>query len=235
MDPIVFPLAVEAAKGIYGAFQSSKANSELDKINATPRPKYKTGAEISSEAESMAHGLTPQEMAAAQHHLDRLNNTRYDLATKRNPTLSGAAQAGVNYGSIQGQLGLAAQDAAIRRQNVQQMIGLLGSQYNRQTAADLAHRQQLEQQYGAAGQAGIKNIFSALEGAGSMVYNNALNNQWMNVAKGQGGNMPFIPTALPRKGVTQELAPSDLYKSGYYNDFAQYGQNTGNNSYVKVE
>lgn len=178
--PLLIPLAVEAAKGIYGAIQSSKANNALDKLNSQPREKYLTGEEVYDRANSKATGLSPQELAAANSRLTQLANTRYQLGVQKNPNLGSAVQAGVNYGSIQGALGLAAQDAAARRQSLMSLMGVIGNQSNRQVGSDLAYRDKMETTYGNAAVAGVKNVFGALEGGAGMLYNDNLNNKYMD-------------------------------------------------------
>lgn len=198
--PLAVPLILGGAKALYGLYQSNKANKALDELNKTPYPKYLTGQDIYGQADAMATGFTPQERAAAQGGLNRLATQRYRTASDRNPTLSGAIQAGTNYGSIQGTLGLAAQDAQLRRQNLQQLIGLIGGQANRQTGSDIDRRNAQEQAYGQAAQQGVENIFGAATDASNMLFSYGMNKEFGGLG-GFGKQKTTPPTQrLPGMG-----------------------------------
>lgn len=200
---LAIPLAIQGIKSLYGLFQSSNAQSKLKELEAQPLPKYLTGQEIYNQANNSAAGLSFGERANAENRLGVLNNTRYQLAKDRNPSFSNAIQSAVNYGSIQGTLGLEAQDQQARRSSLNQLIGLIGGQSNRQVGSDLQRRQMQEQALGAQGQAGVQNVFTGLEGAGSMLYNNSQQNQYINYLTGNFGNRtnvdkmtPITPTSI---------------------------------------
>lgn len=123
--------------------QAKQGIAELEK---DPYAKFKTGQDIYNQANQLATGLTSKEIANEQQGYNRLANQRYRLGVAKNPSLSGAVQAGVNYGSVQNNLGLAAQDAAARRQSLHSLISLISGQSNNQT-------QNIQQQMEAYGQA----------------------------------------------------------------------------------
>lgn len=149
-----------------GIRQANKADEELAKLKAIPgygQYDYLTGQEIYDQANAKATGLTPEEKAAAQQGMNRIATQRYRLASDRNPTLAGVIQSGINYGSVQGVLGLAAQDAAVRRQSLNSLIGLIGNQANLQESASTGLEIDTLKQLGLAKQAGLTNAHNSKE------------------------------------------------------------------------
>ncbi len=123
--------------------QALEGIAQLEKL---PESNFSTGEQIYGRANNLATGLTPQEIANEEQGYNRLANERYRLGVAKNPSLSGAVNAGVNYGSVQNTLGLAAQDAAARRNSLHSLISLIGNQANRQTGKIL----DAERAYGQA-------------------------------------------------------------------------------------
>lgn len=113
--------------------RKEKAEQGLAELEKNPYKDFLSGETIYNRATQLATGLTQQEIANEQQGYNRLANQRYRLATNKNPSLSGAIQAGINYGGVQNTLGLASMDAQVRRQNLNQLLGLIGNQANRQT------------------------------------------------------------------------------------------------------
>ena len=208
-EELAVPLVLQGAKALYGLFQSNKANKALDELNKTPYPEFATGQEIYGEADKMATGFSPSEMASAQNSMNRLNNQRYRLGVDRSPTLGGVIQAGTNFGSVAGTLDLAARDAQARRQNLNQLISLIGGQKNLKTQSEIQRRQQEEAAYGGAAQQGVENIFGGLQDASNMLFSYGLNNKYLNAI---GGGRMLSPTTTPTAQATEtiDFVPDDM-------------------------
>lgn len=210
---LAIPLAIQGIKSIYGLWQSNNAQKKLDELENQPLPKYLTGQEIYDQANQKATGLSFGELANAHNNLNVLNNTRYQYAKDRNPSFSNAIQSAVNYGSIQGTLGIEAQNQIAIRSSLNQLIGLIGGQSNRQVGSDLQRRQQQELALGQQGQTGVRNIFTGLEGAGSMIYNNSQQNEYLKFLTEQFGNKATASTTPNYLGGTTNMTGAPVIPS----------------------
>jgi hypothetical protein len=166
--------AVIAGTAIYGAVEANnrkkKAKAGIEKLKRM-QPKYRPAEEIQAEAENaIQHGYSASERANFDQAMARRSNMARRIATDRNPNLAGAVNAGINYGNIQGQLGFAASDAALRRQRVENYVSRITGQSNNQTNADITSKMQQEIAYGNAknqAQADIYNSIMQLGYAGA--------------------------------------------------------------------
>lgn len=149
-------------KAVYGFYQNHEAEKGLKELNKTPYPTYLTGQQVNEQANAMnPTGYTAAERANFFGALARKNNAQYRLAKDSNPSLSGAIQAGINFGNTGALLNFSGQDAAIRRNNLSRLESLIRGQANLNTGSQIQRRQQQEQAYGQAAQAGIQNIATA--------------------------------------------------------------------------
>lgn len=158
--------AILAGTAIYSGIEANdrkqKAKKGIEKLKKM-QPKYRSAQEIQAEAEAtITSGYSPSERANFQQAMARRNNQARRVATDRNPNLSGAVNAGINYGSIQGELGFAAQDAQLRRQRVSEYVGRITGQSNAQTNADITSKMQQEIAYGNAKSQANADIYNSL-------------------------------------------------------------------------
>lgn len=158
--------AVLAGTAIYSGIEANdrkqKAKRGIEKLKKM-QPKYRTAQDIQFEAENaIRSGYSPSERANFQQSMTRRANQARRTATDRNPNLSGAINAGINYGSIQGELGFAAQDAALRRQRVSEYVSRITGQSNAQTGADITSKMQQEIAYGNAKNQANADIYNSL-------------------------------------------------------------------------
>lgn len=134
--------------------KSAKGLRELAKT----RPEYAT----LGEAEAMIkEGYSPEEKAAYQQQLQRSQNQAYNLAVQRNPNLTGAISAGLNYTNVGAMSDFASRDAALRRQRQQLYL----QRRDTETERKIREKQMMEQQYGLAyqqAQADISNSIGQL-------------------------------------------------------------------------
>lgn len=154
---------IGAGIGVYNAVQSSqdkkKAERELDSWERTHPQDFKTGQQIYTEAASATPtGFSPQETAAFQQNLARRSNQARRMATDRNPNLSPAINAAINYGNIGALVNFSAQDAQLRRQLISEKVGLIRGQSNAQTQFN----QNVSAQYGQAIQQQKENLTNSL-------------------------------------------------------------------------
>lgn len=184
---LAIPAAIGLGKSIYGLIRGNQARSGLAELERQPYPEFASGQDIFNEANTMATGLSPQEKAYAESQVNRLNNQRYKLATDRNPTLSGVTQAGINFGSVQGALDLASRDAQARRQNLNQLIGLIGGQKNMQTSSEIQRRREAESAYGQSAATQDQNVFTGLQDIANPLLSYGLNEQYLKMLGGMGG------------------------------------------------
>lgn len=172
--PLAVPLAIAGATELYkighAYNRKRKAEKGLEELQDQDYPQYQTGEQIYDRANAKAKGLSPEEKANAIHQLNQLATAKYNRATQTAPNMAGAINAGINYGSISGQLGLVAEDARKRREDLQRLIGLVGNQSNLQTGADIRKRVSEEQAYGKAISDNDLNMVQGVEGLGSMAF-----------------------------------------------------------------
>lgn len=149
-----------SAYGAYDANQKGKkAKESLEQWNKTNSQNFKTADQLQLEAEaSTPSGYSPAEKAAFQQNMARRNNQVMRSATDRNPNLSGAVNAAINYGNIQGMLDFSARDAQLRRSMISEKIGINRGQSNAQTQFN----QNVAGQYGQAIQQQRENMTSSL-------------------------------------------------------------------------
>lgn len=158
-----------------GAYKTYQARKGLKNLAGQPMPQYSLSPELSS-AYNMAQqnanqGYSGEETAAFKSNLAQNNNSGYQRAKDMSGgSLSGAINAGVNYGNIGALNQFAAQGNQIKRQNQNTFYGLAGQvqgQRNMNTQAQLQHRQQLESAYGNALSQGLNSISSGLGTVGA--------------------------------------------------------------------
>lgn len=129
---------IGAGTAIYSAVDAKnkekKAKSSLDEWNKNHPQDFRSAKQIYDEAAAMTPtGYSPAETAAFNQSMARRSNTARRIATDRNPNLSGAVNAGINYGNINGMLQFAANDAAVRRSLISEKAGMIRGQSNAQT------------------------------------------------------------------------------------------------------
>lgn len=176
---------VSAGIGVAGAINSSqeknKAKRHLNAWEKSHAQDFKTGQQIYLEAEqSTPYGYTPAETANFQQGMARRSNQARRVATDRNPNLSGAVNAAINYGNIQGLLGFASQDAQLKRNLISEKVGLIRGQSNAQTQFN----QNVSAQYGQAIQQQKENLTNSLYN----VANSAAAYGYYSGGTGGGGN-----------------------------------------------
>lgn len=158
--------AVLAAGAIYGVIDASnrrkKAQKAIDALKKS-QPKFRSAEDIQNEAERrITSGYSPSEVANFQQSLNRRSNAAYRLATDRNPNLSGAINAGINYGNIGARLQFAASDAQLRRQRQNDYVSRITGQSNAQTSADIMNKRDQEIAYGNAKNQANADIYNSL-------------------------------------------------------------------------
>lgn len=158
--------AIIAGSAIYSAVDASqrrkKAQQGIDRLKKM-QPQFRDAASIQAEAEQkITTGYSPSEIAAFQQSLNRRSNQARRLATDRNPNLSGAIGAGINYGNIGANLQFAAQDASLKRQRQNDYISRITGQSNAQTQADIMSKRDQEIAYGNAKNQANADIYNSL-------------------------------------------------------------------------
>lgn len=162
-----------------GALQAIQGFSALNKLQGQALPMYSEDPEMKASrlrAQGMANqGYTSAETAAFNNRANATDNQRYNLATNvAGGNAAGAINAGIQYGNINRELGFAAQDAQLRRQNMK-YADSFSTHLQRLRDANTSYMQQRRaQQENAAGgavQAGINNIaaggmMAGVDGAG---------------------------------------------------------------------
>lgn len=219
------PIANLAQLGL-GLFEGFEGLRGLNKLSQTPYPQFTESPELRSaytRAESMTgRGYTPEETAAFRQNLAGQSAQRYQRATDMaGGGLSGAIQAGINYGNIKGLLNFAADDASLHRRNIQYADSIarqIQSQKNLITQGQIAHRNQMEQAYGGGLRRGLENIVNPLNLTQALNWGNK---NMTGTTFGDIG-MSDIPyskristTSIPQLGL------SDISPYGY--DFSYYG------------
>jgi hypothetical protein len=154
---------VGAGISIYNAVDSKnkekKAERDLNAWEKSHPQDFRTGQQIYDEASATTPtGFSPAEKAAFEQSMARRSNQARRIATDRNPNLSGAINAGINYGNIQGLLDFAARDAQVRRSLISEKVGLIRGQSNAQTQFN----QNVSAQYGQAIQQQKENFTNSL-------------------------------------------------------------------------
>ncbi len=219
---------VLAASAIYGGIDAAerrkKAQNGIEKLKRF-KPKYRSAEDIQNEAEArITTGYSPSERANFEQSMARRSNQARRIATDRNPNLSGAINAGINYGNIQGELGFAANDAALRRQRVSEMVGRITGQSNAQTGADITTKMQQEIAYGNAknqANADIYNSLMQLGYAGASAATRAEDKKAYDDAIKKGLPPPATnaPSQPPLRTATNQLPPvagTDAWATGLY-------------------
>lgn len=158
--------AILAGSAIYGAVEAqdrkSDAKAGIERLKKM-QPRFRTGQELRLEGESaIREGFTPEQQVNFRQGLVRQNNQARRIATDRNPNLSGAVNAAINYQNLGALNEFAAQDAALREQKIQQYIGLIGGQSNLQTQADIQSKREQETAYGNAKRQANADIYNSL-------------------------------------------------------------------------
>lgn len=147
-----------AATALYQAINAGsrkrKAQKGLKELART-RPEYAT----LGEAEAMIkEGYSPEEKAAYMQQMQRSQNQAYNLAVQRNPNLTGAISAGINYTNVGALSDFASRDAALRRQRQQLYL----QRRDTETERKIREKQMMEQQYGLAYQQSQADITNAI-------------------------------------------------------------------------
>lgn len=166
--PLAIPIAAAGAKLALGAYQTISANNKLKRLGKMPEYDI-TPEQRSSQirAEKMAKfGYSPQEAAAFEQSLARSGNTSF----QRGMTIGGggvsqALNAAINSNNINARLGFAADNARLKRQNIQyadQRGDIISNQRNRGTAQKLAYRLAVEQALGGAKSQGQLNMVESV-------------------------------------------------------------------------
>ena len=158
-----------------GLYQTLWANKQINKLNSQPAPNYEISPELQasySEAQSNKNiGLTSEEKTAFQANLNRGSATNLYNATKMGGgNLATSLEGAVSSENLGAYDKLAATDADMRRQNLQQyyqMSGQMQNQKNLISQQKIQYREQQEQVYGQALQAGLSNLTKGLQGVGS--------------------------------------------------------------------
>lgn len=193
--------AVAIASGINAQVKKDKARKAANKLKNV-NPKFRDANLIREEAEgAVRYGYAPEEVADFRASLQRANNQGARMATDRNPNLSGAIQAGINFGNIGALNSFAAQDAALRRNKVNDYVSLSTGQYNNQTQADIRNKYDQEVAYGNAmkqADAEIWNSISMLGYAGASAAGQAGRSAPPQAAPSQTPIVPYAnnPSAM---------------------------------------
>lgn len=163
----------KALLGAYQTYQSTKALKELSKEEY---PEFQISPELQgaySRAQEMSkRGFSAEEQADFQQRMGRQQAGAFRQATEMGGgNLARAISAGLGAQNIGAVNQFAAQGAQLKRQNIRYADDLaraLQTQKNMATQQKIARRQQLEQAYGWALQAGLSNIAGSISGVGSM-------------------------------------------------------------------
>ena len=209
---------IGAGISIYGAVDAKskekKAKSELDAWNKSHPQDFRTAKEIQQEAElSTPSGFSPAEKAAFQQNMTRRSNASRRMATDRNPNLSGAVNAAINYGNIQGLVNFSAQDAQLRRQMIAQKTGLIQGQSNAQTR----YNQQVAGQYGQAIQQQAENFTNSLYNVANSAAAYGYYSGGSGAKTGAGGakTTPATTTAMAQPNSVNPVG-SDMWAANLY-------------------
>jgi len=158
-------MAFNVAHGLYQQSQARKGLNSLVKpqgYNITPEQQQSYGR---AQKDAMS-GYSAQERAAYLSNMASRNNAGYSRALKFGGNgLSGAIQAGVNYGNSKALNDFAANDAQLRRSNVRYADSrgdVISGQRNRQTQLKNQEYNQAAAAYGGAIKAGKENVFNAV-------------------------------------------------------------------------
>lgn len=159
----LFGTAGEMAGGIHQANVADKELAKLKAIKGYGDYEYLTGQQIYNQANALATGLSPAEKANAQAGINRAATTNYRMLSDRNHNLSGVAQAIINDKSAMAGLSLAAEDARVRRNSINALMGIIGGQANLQETAKTGQEINTLTQLGLAKQAGLTNAHNSKE------------------------------------------------------------------------
>lgn len=174
VDPVSLALgaAAEIPQGIMGAMQWSQANKALKQVNSKPIDEYSISPELQhsyQRAEGMTkYGFAPEETAAFNQGVARQQTGAFTNAIDQaGGNLSSAIGAALKSQNIGAQSEFAAKGAQLKAQHIEyaDSIGArIQNQQNLMVQAKRQRREQLEQAYGQAKQAGISNVTNALSG-----------------------------------------------------------------------
>lgn len=173
---MVFPLmfaATTAANLIHSLSEQSQAKKGLVNLKepagygVTPEQQHSY-----DRAEKLAmNGYSPEEKAAfAQNMAQRSNQAYHKAMTFGGNGLAGAIQAGINYGNTGALTNFAAQDAALKRQNIHYADSVgnqITQQKNKNTALQWQNYNNQAQAYGHALKSSKENFFNSLNLFGS--------------------------------------------------------------------
>lgn len=167
MFPLLFA-ATTAANLIHSLSEQSQAKKGLASLKA---PK---GYEVTPEqqhsydrAEKLAmNGYSPEEKAAFAQNMAQQSNAGYRRAMAfGGNNLAGAIQAGINYGNTGALTNFAAQDAALKRQNIHYADSVgnqITQQKNKNTSLNWQNYNTEAQAYGHALKSSKENFFNSL-------------------------------------------------------------------------
>lgn len=154
---------LEEPKALYGLYQMKKAKKALNNL-ANWNPTFRSGDSILNEATSKTpSGYTPQQEAAFNSNLTRLNNQKFRMASQANPNLSANVRAGIDFGNIAALNEFAKNDAILKNQKINTLATTIRGQDNANVTNQISQKAQMEQAYGNAYRAGLGNIVGALD------------------------------------------------------------------------
>jgi hypothetical protein len=225
MEPIT-ALAIllgYGAKALTGAFQANRARKGLKALRNQPMPQFGITPEQTTSynrAERLANtGFTGSERAAIGQNIAGASN----LAYRRAMDIGGGSgarsiQGALNASGLNAYNRMGADDAALRRRNMQyaDTVGRgITNQRNMETQRAFNYRMELERSLGAAKTQGIENIANAFGGVGAVAAYGGLDGlKGMKIPNfGRGGASPSGSNfAQPQGGYS---APSDPYNGGF--------------------
>jgi len=228
---------VTAALAIYGAVSAydkqQKSKKAIEKLKKN-KPVFRSAEDIQNEAEmKIQEGYSPQERANFFQQLARSGNAAYSKATQVNPNLSSQVQSGINYLNVGALSNFSARDAALRRQRIQDYVGLTRGQSNAQTTADIQSKRDQEIAYGNAKNQADAEIFNSLSMLGYGVsnirqgdagtttptqtypryYENSLYGQPNPPQYNSVNTPPGDPYRIPMRGAQPNARPANPYYS----------------------
>ena len=204
--PLLIPAIASGLQAGYGAYQTITAQNRINQLAKQRRASYLDTLAPISESQRMyeqqyRQGLTPATRTLAQQQFagTQAGQQRAAMDLSGGQMSSALSRLGAaNTGQFA--LGLAAQNEAAQRAGMAGLVNMNLQEANvrrQQVAQDIAYRDAMERNYGAAKQQGAMNILGAAQGLGTagMSQYNADQNRAMYKSL-YGGNNQSNPDVL---------------------------------------
>jgi len=170
-----FSIAGDAIGAGVGAYETIEGMSLLKHLESQPMPEESVSPELQNSynlaSQYAGKGYTAEEKGSFQAQESRAATTQYNQAAQEGGiNLANTLRGQINEGELMSFDKFAAQDAEIRRQSITNLgtaADKIQEQKNRIQDERVQHRNQLEQAYGGAIQAGLGNIMKSFSIGGA--------------------------------------------------------------------